>query len=281
MFESTLVRKLIDLALEEDSALHDITGEITVREGHRSLGRVVARQELVVCGLDIVKEIAQAGGWDLQIRRQREDGVVVRAEEPLIELSGSTREILAAERTILNFLQRLSGVATYTRDFCGDVSGITILDTRKTLPGWRSLDKYAVRIGGGSNHRASLSDMILVKNNHIDAHPGGMRGALTDAAAKRPLSLPWEVEVRSLEELTIALEFSPHIIMLDNFSDALLPDAVKLVRAAPGRILVEVSGGVSKARLEAIKGAGVDAVSVGALTTQAPNVDISMRVSNL
>jgi nicotinate-nucleotide pyrophosphorylase (carboxylating) len=281
MFESPLVRKLIDLALEEDSALHDITAEITVREGHRSLGRVVARQELVVCGLDIVKEISQAGGWDLQIRGQREEGVVVRAEDTLVELSGSTREILAAERTILNFLQRLSGVATCTRDFCGDVSGITILDTRKTLPGWRLLDKYAVRVGGGSNHRASLSDMILVKNNHIDAHPAGIRGALTDAAAKRPLSLPWEVEVRSLEELKIAIEFAPTIIMLDNFSDTLLPEAVKLVRAAPGRILVEVSGGVSKTRLEVIKGAGVDAVSVGALTTQAPNVDISMRVSNL
>jgi nicotinate-nucleotide pyrophosphorylase (carboxylating) len=147
------------------------------------------------------------------------------------------------------------------------------------MPGWRTLDKYAVRVGGGKNHRFCLGDMILVKNNHIDAHSGGIRGALAEIADKKPPYMSWEVEVRTLDELVIALEYAPTIVMLDNFSDSLLQEAVKKVRASAHPPMIEVSGGVTRDRLAAIKAAGADAVSVGALTTQAPNVDISMRIS--
>lgn len=278
MFGAPLIRKLVELALAEDCVDNDITSCVTVPVEHRSSARVVAREELVVCGLDLVPLIIEVGGWSITSHRCKDDGVVSRDGETLVELSGSTREILAAERTILNFLQRLSGVATFTRSFVAGQSGITILDTRKTIPGWRLLDKYAVKIGGASNHRLSLSDMILIKNNHIDAHPGGIRGALEAAVRMKPLAMPWEVEVRSLAELKVAVEFNPTIVMLDNFPDALLPEAVKCVRDASKGVLIEVSGGVSAERVALIKRSGVDAVSVGALTTKAPNVDISMRV---
>jgi nicotinate-nucleotide pyrophosphorylase (carboxylating) len=278
MFDSPLVRKLVDLALEEDVAHGDITAQITVPENHTSQAKVIAREKLVVCGLDIVGEIVKAGSWGLAVHKRAAEGAWACDGEILVELSGSTRELLSAERTILNFLQRLSGVATYTREFCEGQNGLKILDTRKTMPGWRLLDKYAVKTGGASNHRFSLGDMVLVKNNHIEAHPQGIKGALADVVAKKPLGMSWEVEVRDLEELKVALSFNPTIVMLDNFNDDTLTDAVALVRAVPHQPMIEVSGGVSKERLVKIQAAGIDAASVGALTTRAPNVDISMRI---
>jgi nicotinate-nucleotide pyrophosphorylase (carboxylating) len=242
------------------------------------MAKVIAREKLVVCGLDIVAEIVKSGGWSLSVQKKASEGAWAADGDILVELAGSTRELLSAERTILNFLQRLSGVATYTREFCDAQKGLKILDTRKTMPGWRLLDKYAVKTGGASNHRFSLGDMVLVKNNHIDAHPQGIKGALADVVAKKPLYMPWEVEVRNLEELKIALSFNPTIVMLDNFNDDALKDAVALVKSAAHQPMIEVSGGVSKERLAKIQAAGVDAASVGALTTRAPNVDISMRI---
>jgi nicotinate-nucleotide pyrophosphorylase (carboxylating) len=278
MFDSPLVRKLVDLAIEEDLAHGDITANLTVPENHTSKAKVIAREKLVVCGLDIVSEIVKAGGWSLSVEKKASDGAWAADGEILVELAGSTRELLSAERTILNFLQRLSGVATYTREFCEGQKGLKILDTRKTMPGWRLLDKYAVKTGGASNHRFSLGDMVLVKNNHIDAHPQGIKGALADIVAKKPLYMPWEVEVRNLDELKIALSFNPTIVMLDNFHDDVLKDAVAVVRSSTHQPMIEVSGGVSRDRLAKIQAAGVDAASVGALTTRAPNVDISMRI---
>ena len=278
MFDSPLVRKLVDLAIEEDLAHGDITASLTVPESHTSKAKVIAREKLVVCGLDIVAEIVKSGGWSLSVQKKASEGAWAADGDILMELAGSTRELLSAERTILNFLQRLSGVATYTREFCDAQKGLKILDTRKTMPGWRLLDKYAVKTGGASNHRFSLGDMVLVKNNHIDAHPQGIKGALADVVAKKPLYMPWEVEVRNLEELKMALSFNPTIVMLDNFNDDALKDAVALVKTAAHQPMIEVSGGVSKERLAKIQAAGVDAASVGALTTRAPNVDISMRI---
>jgi nicotinate-nucleotide pyrophosphorylase (carboxylating) len=231
-----------------------------------------------VCGVDIVAEIVKAGGWSISVTTKAVDGASAKDGDILVELAGRTRDLLSAERTILNFLQRLCGVATFTRNFCDAQTGLKILDTRKTMPGWRLLDKYATKIGGASNHRFSLGDMVLVKNNHIDAHPHGIEGALADIVAKKPLYMPWEVEVRNLDELKVALTFNPTIVMLDNFSDDVLKEAVALVKAVPHPAMIEVSGGVSKDRLAKIHAAGVDAASVGALTTQAPNVDISMRI---
>jgi nicotinate-nucleotide pyrophosphorylase (carboxylating) len=208
-----------------------------------------------------------------------DDGARVADADWLCELHGSTQHLLAIERTVLNFLQRMSGVATYTHSFCEQAKGLHVLDTRKTMPGWRVLDKYATRVGGARNHRTSLGDMVLVKNNHIDAHPGGIRAALAAVLAQKPLYMPWEVEVRDLTELAIALEFKPTIVMLDNFSDILISDAVALVRQNSHQPLIEVSGGVHRERLSSLGALGIDAVSVGALTTQATNVDISMRIT--
>jgi nicotinate-nucleotide pyrophosphorylase (carboxylating) len=281
---ANLIRKLVDLALEEDLAFGDITSALTVPEDHRSKASIIARQRLVVCGCEVLPVILQEGRWGLELEFEAQDGEELENGAVIAKLQGLTRELLAAERTMLNFLQRLSGVATYTRDFCSIEPALIVLDTRKTLPAWRVLDKYGVRVGGGRNHRFCLGDMVLVKNNHIDAHPKGMRGALEDIAANKPLYMPWEVEVRNLDELRIALEYSPNIIMLDNFSDPLIVEAVKLVRtSARGSNvspMIEVSGGITRERLTDIRSAGADAVSVGALTTQAPNVDISMRIGS-
>jgi nicotinate-nucleotide pyrophosphorylase (carboxylating) len=274
-----LVRKLISLALEEDLVMGDITASLTVPEGHRSIARIIARQRLVVCGGEFIAAVIGEGKWHVSCALKAKEGEWLEAGATIAELEGPTRQLLSAERTLLNFLQRLCGVATYTREFCSHAPGLIVLDTRKTLPGWRFLDKHAVRVGGGRNHRFCLGDMILVKNNHIDAHPGGMRAALSDIARKKPLYMSWEVEVRNLEELSIALEFKPTIVMLDNFSDALIKEAVGRIRVMPQPPLVEVSGGITRERLAAIHAAGADAVSVGALTTQAPNVDISMRIA--
>jgi len=278
MFDSPLVRRLIELAIDEDHARDDITAKVTVPEGHTSKAKVIARQRLVVCGLDIVSQVVHVGGWQLVVKRCAEEGSWAGDGDLLVELSGSTRDLLAAERSILNFLQRLCGVATYTRQFCDGIKGLKILDTRKTMPGWRLLDKYAVKTGGASNHRFSLADMVLVKNNHIDAHPQGIHGALADVVAKKPATMSWEVEVRNLDELKVALSYNPTMIMLDNFKDDSLKEAIALVRSSLNQPMIEVSGGVSKDRLAVIQAAGVDAASVGALTTQAPNVDISMRI---
>lgn len=276
---ANLIRKLVDLALEEDLAFGDITASLTVPEDHTSTARIIARQHLVACGYEVLRIILQEGKWGIECKESASDGDVLEDGAVMAELSGRTRALLAAERTILNFLQRLSGVATYTREFCAVQPGLVVLDTRKTMPGWRVLDKYAVRVGGGRNHRFCLGDMILVKNNHIDAHPSGMRGALADIASHKPLYMPWEVEVRNLEELAVALEFKPTIVMLDNFSDETIAQAVQQMKALDERPMIEVSGGITRDRLKRIHAAGADAVSVGALTTQAPNVDISMRIS--
>lgn len=281
MHGSKLIRKLIALALEEDLSFGDITASLTVPEGHRSCARVLARQPMVMCGNEILELILSEGHWGLTLKCLAADGDELQEGSVISELEGLTSEILAAERTLLNFLQRLCGVATFTRDFCRAEPGLVVLDTRKTMPGWRVLDKYAVRVGGGKNHRFCLGDMVLVKNNHIDTNPGGLRGALENVVKGKPLYMPWEVEVRNLEELSIALEYSPTIVMLDNFSDELLVTAMGVVRGRKDPPLVEVSGGVTRERLKVIHEAGVDAVSVGALTTQAPNVDISMRISPL
>lgn len=282
MINSPLVRRLVELALNEDLSSGDVTAELGISAQHRSCAHIIAREHLVVCGVDIVPMVRAIGAWEFSIEYVRSDGDIVKAQEPIVRLQGSTRELLSAERTLLNFLQRLCGVATYTRSFvdaCGP--GVAVLDTRKTMPGWRVLDKYAVRIGGGRNHRFSLGDMILVKNNHIDAHPGGLRGVLADIVAHKPLYMPCEVEVRNLAELKIALEFHPDIVMLDNFSDANVQEAMQYLSTLPKRPRVEVSGGITRERAHHLGTLGVDAVSVGGLTTRAPNVDISMRIESL
>lgn len=275
---SRLIRKLTALALEEDLSYGDITARLTVPENHRSRATVYAKESLVFCGIEIFEPLIQEGKWNFSMEVSVTDGVQVQPGDELVSFTGATRDLLAMERTLLNFLQRLSGVATVTQRFCAARPGLIVLDTRKTMPGWRVLDKYAVRVGGGRNHRFCLGDMILVKNNHIDAFAKGLRATLERVKTDKPLYMPWEVEVRDLEELKIALSFAPSIIMLDNFSDVLVAEAMELVRTVDNPPMIEVSGGVGIERLERLAELGIDAVSVGALTTKANNVDIAMRI---
>ena len=283
MVSSPLVRRLIHLAIDEDLSFDDVTTALTIPETSVGAAEIVAKQNLVVCGLPIVPMVFDALDAEVTIEMGKQDGDEAKAGEKLVELRGRVRTLLSAERMILNFLQRLSGVATLTRTFVKAAEQLVVLDTRKTLPGWRMLDKYAVGIGGARNHRFHLGDMVLVKNNHVDAMRADsqrerMRLVLTKVFAKKPMWMPVEVEVRTLEELEEALNFKPQMVMLDNMPDQILQDALSRIKSSGSDTQVEVSGGVSLDRLAHLAKMGVSCVSVGALTTQASNVDISMRL---
>ena len=276
--DTTLMRELVRLALAEDLQFGDITSELSIEASFQGKAAIVARERLVVCAGALCGMIFEELGVEAEVEQLLPDGTWAAPETPFINIKSDARSLLSAERTILNFLQRAAGVATFTRTIVEKASPLKVLDTRKTMPGWRTLDKYATRVGGAFNHRMSLSDMILVKNNHVDAHPGGMREVLSKICSRKPMYAAVEVEVRDEAELKIALEFSPEIIMLDNFSDQQIASAMNIVASASKRPLIEVSGGVREERFEALKKLNVDAVSIGALTTQARNVDISMRL---
>jgi nicotinate-nucleotide pyrophosphorylase (carboxylating) len=286
MLQSPLIDKLIALAIEEDLALGDVTSESCIPEGHQSIGKVLVRESLVVCGLPLIERIALSSHSSLKVTCHASDGDAVEKETVIAELQGSTRSLLALERTILNFLQRLSGVASQARLASAAAGSLIVLDTRKTTPGWRVLEKYACRIGGAKNHRFSLGDMVLVKNNHVDVQPGAsvgdkMRAALSQIAARKGPYLPMEVEVRSREELEAALEFKPQMIMLDNMTDERVAESVRIVKQKSPETILEASGGISTERLTRLAALGVHSVSMGALTTKAQNKDISLRISSL
>jgi nicotinate-nucleotide pyrophosphorylase (carboxylating) len=278
MLDTPLVRSLVKLALREDLSFGDITSELTIPAQHRSSAVVLAREKLVVCGLEIIGQIFSQMRASADVKLLADDGDVVKPGTELVRIEGKTRDLLAAERTILNFLQRMSGIATHTKKIIDEASGLTVLDTRKTTPGWRIIEKYAVQVGGGSNHRFHLGDMILVKNNHVDAHGGDMRVTLKTVNAKKPRYMPVEIEVRSMAELKTALEFNPQVIMLDNMDDPMIRQALKIVDASGQSPLVEISGGVRVDRFKQLKKLGVKCVSMGSLTSQATSVDISMRI---
>ncbi|MBN8550703.1 MAG: carboxylating nicotinate-nucleotide diphosphorylase [Deltaproteobacteria bacterium] len=278
MFRSPLVVSLVKLALEEDLAFGDITSELTIPRGHRSSAVIVAREKLVAAGLPIIETIFDMMGARAKVKIEEDEGTLAKDGTVLARIEAKTADLLSAERTILNFLQRISGVATHTRTIVAQAKGLTVLDTRKTLPGWRVLDKYSVKLGGGTNHRFHLGDMVLVKNNHIDAHGGDMRATLRTITAKKPRYMPFEVEVRNLKELQTALEFKPQVVMLDNMKDSEIRKALRLVEDSGQEPMVEISGGVHPKQFARLKKLGVHCVSMGALTTQAMNVDISMRM---
>jgi nicotinate-nucleotide pyrophosphorylase (carboxylating) len=231
----------------------------------------LTRQRLVLAGVELLPQIyGELGGVD-RLDLLRSSGDEVEAEEPVARAAGRTRTLLTAERTALNFLQRLSGVATLARQFARAVegTGCRVLDTRKTTPGLRKLEKLAVAAGGATNHRFGLFDAVLIKNNHIAA-AGGVRAAL-----ERVRGRPAQIEVRTMAELEEALESGANHLLLDNFSVAEVAEAVRLIR---GRARVEVSGGVTLATARAYAETGADFVSAGALTHSAPAVDLSFRL---
>jgi len=273
------VERLIDAALEEDLGRGDPTAELIFEPEARLRGRLLAQEPLVVCGGEVFTRVMKRVDADIQVRLDSRDGDEVAAGAILGEVEGRAQGILGAERTALNFLQRLSGVATLTRAYvrAASVGRAVIADTRKTTPGWRALEKRAVRVGGARNHRADLSAGILIKDNHIAA-AGSLGDAVRRVRLGAPHTLRIEVEVQTLPELDEAIAARADAVLLDNMDDEQIGLAVK---QAAGRVLLEVSGGVSLERVPALSRLGVDVISVGRLTHSARAVDISLEAERL
>lgn len=266
---------LIELAIAEDLGPGDATSNAVLPPDLTLQARILAKETGVVAGLAVAKAVFTQVDPDLHAVLQARDGQAVAPGDVVARVSGAGRSMLAAERIALNFLQRLSGIATLTRAFVDAVSGTEaiILDTRKTHPGFRALEKYAVRMGGGQNHRMGLYDMVLIKDNHIDA-AGSIKVAVERAQAAHP-DLAVEVEVRDLDELREALALDVNRVMLDNMTPQAMRRAVELT---DGRTALEASGGVTLETAPGIAATGVDYISVGALTHSAPALDLSMDV---
>lgn len=265
---------LIDLALEEDTGLGDVTSRTIFPAKHRSRAVIDAKQDLVVCGLEIAARVFAQTDPAIKTRLLARDGDRVKKGAIVLRLEGPTGSILTAERTALNFLQRLSGIATQARRYADAVkgTGVRIVDTRKTTPGWRALEKYAVRTGGCFNHRSSLGEQVLIKDNHIAA-AGSLTKAVQLCRAAAPHGFRIEVEAKNLAEVREACRAGADIILLDNMTPAQVRTAVKAIAA---RAQVEVSGGVTFATLRDYALPGVDLISVGALTHSVAAADLSL-----
>ena len=266
---------LVAAALEEDDAKHDITTAATVLSDRRARCRLVARQTGVISGLALAREAFEQLDKAVTIRTEHEDGSRIDPQTPVMFLSGHARGLLSAERVALNFVQRLSGVATLTARYVEAIArtGAHILDTRKTTPGWRRLEKYAVRCGGGLNHRLYLSSGVLIKDNHLAAVDGDIALAVKRARAVAPEGIKVEVECDRLDQVRAAIDAGADIIMLDNMGLSDLRQAVQLV---DGRAVTEASGGVKLDTVRAVAETGVNWISVGALTHSAPALDLAL-----
>lgn len=269
------LERIVSLALEEDLAGGDITTDACIEPGTQGRAELRARQPLVFCGADIARAVFRQVDPALKVEVLRADGSEVAASECVLQVAGSAASILQGERVALNFAQRLSGVATRTRAFVRALprgSRARIADTRKTTPGLRAFERHAVRCGGGHNHRDNLSSAVLIKDNHIAAC-GGVTAAIERARARAPHTSRITCEVADEQELAQALAAGADAVLLDNFDDAALAQAVSVVA---GRAIVEVSGGVSLERIPTIASAGVDVISVGGLTHSAVAVDLGL-----
>jgi nicotinate-nucleotide pyrophosphorylase (carboxylating) len=262
-------------ALEEDDTKHDITTAATVLSDRRARCRIVARKQGVIAGLPLAAEAFRQVDKAVTIRTEHDDGTKVRPDTSVMFLSGHARGLLSAERVALNFLQRLSGIATLTAQYVEAIkgTGTHILDTRKTTPGFRRLEKYAVRAGGGLNHRMNLSSSVLIKDNHLAAAEGDIGIAVKRARAVAPAGMKVEVECDTLDQVRGAIDAAADVILLDNMKLVELREAVKLVE---GRAVVEASGGVTLETVKAIAETGVNWISVGALTHSAPALDLAL-----
>lgn len=278
MIESFLTRDLVQQALTEDLLYGDPTTEALFTKSFDAIGDVVAKEDLVVAGLDIFEIVFKTLDPSVRFEPVFSPGQCVPKGGLIARLTGDGRSILKGERTALNFMQRLSGIATLTRQFVEAVKDtpVQIVDTRKTTPGYRALEKKAVRLGGGGNHRFHLGDLILIKDNHI-ALVGSVKEAVTRARAYTGHALKIEVEVNTFAELEEAIAEKPEIIMLDNMDTNAIKKAVLQIRAKAPGVLIEVSGGVTLASVKTIAHTGVDLISIGALTHSARAVDISLE----
>ena len=267
-------RDLVHQALEEDIGRGDITTRATIDSSQRARAMILAKSSCVLAGLDVALDAFRQLDPDVCIRIHQADGSRADEGSVVAEIEGRAAALLTAERTALNFLQRLTGIATLTRAFVDRANGrITVLDTRKTTPLLRDLEKYAVRVGGGTNHRQGLHDGVLIKDNHVRL-AGGVQQAITrmrDAS----VSLPIEVEAQSLAQVDEALAAGAEIILLDNLSN---PEIFEAVTRCRGRAKTEISGGVTLARMADLAASGADYVSIGALTHSAPAADLSFEI---
>ncbi|GCE16870.1 carboxylating nicotinate-nucleotide diphosphorylase [Dictyobacter kobayashii] len=271
---------LIKKALEEDGAFADITTLSTVPDDQWSEARILARKPGVVAGVAVAIEVFRQMDERIQVQQLVQDGASVQANENLLLLKGPARSLLSAERVALNFLGRLSGIATLTAQCVRAIEGAQtrIIDTRKTTPGLRALEKIAVQLGGGHNHRFGLNDGVLIKDNHIKA-AGGIKAAVAAARQSAPHLLKIEVECETLAEVHTAVEAGADVILLDNMTVEQMRQAVDVIRREAPRILIEASGdiGTNTERLIAVAATGVDFISLGALTHSAPNFNISLE----
>jgi len=272
------VKEIIRLALEEDIGNGDITTSLLIPEDNESRALIIAKGNFVVAGIPFIKEVFSSLDGAIRVTVFINDGAKVTKGDMIAEVYGRTRSLLSGERVSLNILQRLSGIATLTNMFVEKISGLNakIVDTRKTAPGLRFMEKYAVRMGGGINHRFGLFDGILIKDNHIEA-VGSINEALRLAREGHHLAKV-EVEVENLIDLKEAVEGGADIVMLDNMSVSDMQEAVKIVRSLQKDIILEASGNVSMDNVRAIATTGVDLISIGALTHSATAADISMKI---
>jgi nicotinate-nucleotide pyrophosphorylase (carboxylating) len=288
-WKSKRIRTILEAALAEDKVANDITTALTIEPGLRASGTIIAKQACVVSGLgcipvflDIFAKMSTkpVGRFEVVSHPEIFDGVKVKKGQTLAVIRHNAASILSCERVILNLMQRMSGIATLTNEFVKAVSGTKtkVLDTRKTIPGLRSLDKYAVCCGGGVNHRLDLQDGILIKNNHISLG-GGLPAVLERALKGRKTGQVVQVEVRSQAELEQAIAGGAESILLDNMTPSVVKKAVKQIRAALPGVPIEASGNMNLKTVRKYALAGVDFVSVGALTHSAAAVDLSMRIT--
>lgn len=267
--------KLIKLALEEDITSEDISTNAVMKEYKKGAVSLICKQDGVICGLEVFERVFKILDENTEVNLLAKDGEKVKKGQHIAELTGDIRVLLSGERTALNYLQRMSGIATYTSEVAALLMGgkTKLLDTRKTTPNMRIFEKYAVKCGGGNNHRYNLSDGVMLKDNHIGA-AGGIKQAVAAAKAYCSFVHKIEVEVENLDMCREALEAGADIIMLDNMSVEDMKKAVKLIN---GRALTECSGNVTRENIKNIIDAGVDFVSSGALTHSAPILDLSLK----
>jgi len=269
------LQRIVREALDEDKAFNDITTIATVVSDRRARATFVARDSGTLAGMALALEAFRLLDPKVAIRIDREDGWRVVAGEPLFFVTGHARGLLGAERVALNFMQRLSGIATLTAQFVDIVegTGTRILDTRKTTPGWRALEKYAVRAGGGHNHRMDLASGVLIKDNHLAACEGDVALAVRRAREMAPVGLQIEVECETPEQVRAAVDAGAHMVLLDNMA---LESMRESVRIAKGRAKTEASGGVTLGTVRSIAETGVDRISVGSLTHSAPALNLAL-----
>jgi len=276
MIQKHIIHRLIQSALEEDIGTGDITTATALTGAEVGRATAFAKSNIVVAGIDVFREVFLFLDKSIQFSGHCEDGRAVKKGGILAEISGNLGSILTAERVALNFFQRMCGIATLTRQYVDEIKGTQakILDTRKTVPGLRCIDKYAVKIGGGTNHRYGLYDGVLIKDNHIAA-AGGISKAIARVRGHIPHTLKVEVEVKNLQEVEEALISGADVIMLDNMTNEDMKKAVAIVN---GKVPLEASGNVTLANVRKIAETGVDFISVGALTHSVPASDISLKI---